>query len=126
MATRGQGKPAAALASGRFQAGLMEQGVVPASQALPGRTPAGVGSPARWDAEEAALLGDRVRNGELPGQAVRAHSRVPQPDGKPAGEGGLHPGGVGPVSTRTPSPPPNPEPPGSREGQEQAQSAVGP
>lgn len=38
MATRGQGKPAAALASGLFQAELMEQGVVPASKALLSRT----------------------------------------------------------------------------------------
>lgn len=55
-------------------------------------------------AQDAALPGDRVRNGELPGQAVRALGRVPQPDGQPAGEGGLHPSGVGAVSTGTRSP----------------------
>lgn len=35
MATRGQGKPAAALASGRLQAELMEQGVLTCLQGPP-------------------------------------------------------------------------------------------
>lgn len=99
VATRGQGKPAVLLASGWFLAELMEQGwYLPPRPSGAGHR-LGLGARLRCDAEEAVFLGDRVRNGELPGQAVRAHSRVPQPDGKPAGESGFHPGGVGPVST---------------------------
>lgn len=107
MATGGQGRPVAVLASGLYQAELRERMAVPPSKALK-RTWQDTGwgwEPCPgWDAQEAALPGDRVRNGELPGQAVRALGRVPQPDRKPAGEGGLHPSGVGAVSTCTPSP----------------------
>lgn len=75
--------------------------------------------------QDAALPGDRVRNGELPGQAVRAVCRLHQPDGEPAGEGGLHPGGVRAVSIWAPGPPRSPEPSWSRDFWAQALWGLG-
>lgn len=106
MATRGQCKRAAVLARGWYKAELMEcTDCTSLHRCKEDRTTgAGAGSPALRDAQDTALPGDRVRNGELPGQAVRTLGRVSQPDRQPAGEGGLHPSGVGAVSTWTPNP----------------------
>lgn len=111
MATRGQCKLLARAGSGGVMAERMEPRgwVVPPCPAPSGTVQAGVWAwdwelDTPWGAQGAALSGDCVRDGELPGQAVRALGRVPQSDGEPAGEGGLHPGGVWAVSTWTPSP----------------------
>lgn len=106
MATRGQCKRAAVLAQGWYKAELMEwMDRIPLHCPKEDRTTgAGARSPTLGDTQDTALTGDRVRNGELPGQAVRALGRVSQPDRQPAGEGGLHPSGVRAVSTWTPRP----------------------
>lgn len=62
----------------------------------------GVLPPAAWPRrqlmEPLPALGHDLRAGEFPGEEVRADGGAPQHQRERAGEGGLHPGGVWPVS----------------------------